>query len=216
MPAAQPKPARVTERLAPPPSHRSATGSLTLGRLSSTALLNQVARLETESQRQQSAGIRTKRVSLTDTRSVAGFYAADWVRKVTRVGEMNFPDAARRLNLSAGPLLEVAIRADGSLMEVRILRSSGNTELDRAAQRIVKLAAPYPPFPAELRQQADLLRIESPWRFDPGGRVRARSYQSRCIGSSLKCRAATRTKRSKGVSNGGMPSPQNSQQNTGW
>ncbi len=118
--------------------------------------------------------MRSKRVSLADTRSAAGFYAADWARKVTRVGEMNFPDAARRLNLSAGPLLDVAIRADGSLREVRILRSSGNSELDRAARRIVELAAPYPPFPAELRRQLDLLRIESPWRFDPGGRVRAR------------------------------------------
>jgi len=143
-------------------------------RLNSTALLSQVARLETEKQRQQLAGVRTKRVTLADTRSVAGFYAADWARKVTRVGEMNFPDVARRLSLSTGPLLEVAIRADGSLRDVRILRSSGNAELDRAAQRIVKLAAPYPPFPDNLRQQADLLRIESPWRFDPVGRVRAR------------------------------------------
>lgn len=143
-------------------------------RLNSTALLSQVARLETETQRQQLAGIRTKRVTLTDTRSVAGFYAADWARKVTRVGEMNFPDVARRLSLTSGPLLEVDIRADGSLREVRILRSSGNAELDQAAQRIVKLAAPYPPFPANLRQQANLLRIESPWRFDPGGRVQAR------------------------------------------
>ena len=143
-------------------------------RLNSTALLSQVARLETEKQRQQLAGVRTKRVTLADTRSVAGFYAADWARKVTRVGEMNFPDVARRLSLSTGPLLEVAIRSDGSLRDVRILRSSGNAELDRAAQRIVKLAAPYPPFPDNLRQQADLLRIESPWRFDPVGRVRAR------------------------------------------
>jgi protein TonB len=164
-------------RLPPKPTDsfkRPKTASPSPGRLNSTALLSQVAQLETEHQRQQSAGVRTKRVTLTDTRSVAGFYAADWARKVTRVGEMNFPDVARRLRLSAGPLLEVVIRADGHLQEVRIRRSSGNAELDRAAQSIVKLAAPYPPFPADLRQQADLLRIESPWRFDPGGRVRAR------------------------------------------
>jgi protein TonB len=57
---------------------------------------------------------------------------------------------------------------------VRVIRSSGNTELDRAARRIVELAAPYPPFPPELRQDVDLLRIEAPWRFDPGGRIQAR------------------------------------------
>lgn len=173
-PVTKSKPTRAAERPAPPLSHRSAAIPPLSGQMSSTALLSQVARLETESQRQKSATIRMKRVTLTDTRSIAGFYAADWARKVTRVGEMNFPDTARRLSLSAGPLLEVAIRADGSLLEVRILHSSGNAELDRAAQRIVKLAAPYPPFPAELHQQANLLRIESPWRFDPGGRVQAR------------------------------------------
>jgi protein TonB len=149
-------------------------GTRARGPLNSTALLGQIAGLDAEIQQRANAGVRSQRVSLADTRSMAGFYAADWARKVTRVGEMNFPDAARRLNLSTGPLLEVSIRADGSLREVRILRSSGNAELDRAARRIVELAAPYPPFPAELRRQVDLLRIESPWRFDPGGRIRAR------------------------------------------
>ncbi|MEZ5574442.1 MAG: TonB family protein [Candidatus Competibacteraceae bacterium] len=149
-------------------------GTRARGPLNSTALLGQIASLDTEIQQRANAGVRSQRVNLADTRSLAGFYAADWARKVTRVGEMNFPDAARRLNLSTGPLLEVSIRADGSLREVRILRSSGNAELDRAARRIVELAAPYPPFPAELRRQVDLLRIESPWRFDPGGRIRAR------------------------------------------
>ena len=143
-------------------------------RLDSTALLGQIAGLDAETQQRASRAAREKRVSLADSRSLAGFYAADWARKVTRVGEMNFPDAARRLNLSAGPLLDVAIRADGSLRDVRILRSSGHAELDQAARRIVQLAAPYPPFSPELRRQVEVLRIEAPWRFDPGGRVQVR------------------------------------------
>lgn len=176
-----PKPPTTTKPAAPPVIHRSegaeqrrSSAAAAPGRLSSTALLGQIAGLEAEQQRQESASVRAKRVNLTDTQSAAGFYAADWARKVTRVGEMNFPDAARRLKTSAGPLLEVAIRADGRLQEVRLIRSSGNAELDQAARRIVELAAPYPPFSPELRQAVDLLRIEAPWRFDPGGRVRAR------------------------------------------
>ena len=165
-PSAEPPPADRPAR-----SGRSGTGD---GRLNSAALLGQVAGLDAETQRQTRSAARERRVSLADSRSLAGFYAADWARKVTRIGEMNFPDAARRLNLSAGPLLEVAIRADGSLRDVRILRSSGNAELDQAARRIVQLAAPYPPFSPELRQQVELLRIEAPWRFDPGGRVQVR------------------------------------------
>ncbi len=181
------KPPRSSQALAAKPATPESTrssrvakqpsapgGTRARGPLNSTALLGQIASLDTEIQQRANAGVRSQRVNLADTRSLAGFYAADWARKVTRVGEMNFPDAARRLNLSTGPLLEVSIRADGSLREVRILRSSGNAELDRAARRIVELAAPYPPFPAELRRQVDLLRIESPWRFDPGGRIRAR------------------------------------------
>ncbi len=143
-------------------------------RLDSTALLGQIAGLDAENQRRISNNAREQRVNLADTYSLAGFYAADWARKVTRVGEMNFPDAARRSSPGTGPLLEVAIQADGRLRGVRVLRSSGNAELDQAARRIVELAAPYPSFPAELRRQIEVLRIEAPWRFDPGGRVRVR------------------------------------------
>ncbi len=178
-----PKPAAPIKPAAAPVARRSQNAERSRssarvaparGPLDSTALLDQIASLETEQQRKESVGVRVQRVSRTDTRSAAGFYAAGWERKIIRVGEMNFPDVARRLNTSAGPSLEVAIHADGRLQAVRVIRSSGNEELDRAAQRIVELAAPYSPFPPELRQEIDLLRIEAPWRFDPGGRIRAR------------------------------------------
>lgn len=168
------EPAFVDSRPAHSGRRNGNAGADKPGRLDSVALLSQVANFETESQRKATASVRSKRVNLADTRSAAGFYAANWAQKVTRAGEMNFPDAARRLNLSAGPFLEVAIRADGGLQEVSIRRSSGNAELDQAAQRIVRLAAPYPPFPPELRQQYDVLRIEAPWRFDPGGQLQVR------------------------------------------
>ncbi len=153
---------------APPPETRAPS------RLDSSALLGQVASLETETQRRASAGVRSKRVSPNDTQSLEGFYITAWVRKVEQIGEMNFPEIARRLSLNTGPVLDVFIRADGSLKEVRVVRSSGYAELDQAAQRIVKLGAPYAPFPPSLRQKYDVLQIARPWRFDPGGRVRSR------------------------------------------
>lgn len=166
--------AKPAARLAEPARRNSGTRVGGAGPLDSAALLGQIASLDAGMQRSASGGDREQRVSLADTRSLAGFYAADWARKVTRVGELNFPDAARRLEPGSGPLLEVVIRADGRLREVRVLRSSGSAELDQAARRIVELAAPYPPFPLELRRQIDLLRIAAPWRFDPAGRVRVR------------------------------------------
>ncbi len=136
--------------------------------------MSQVATLEAENQRRQNAGVRDKRVNPNDTQSLEGFYIAAWTRKVEQIGELNFPEVARHLSLSTGPVLDVSIRADGSLQEVRIIRSSGNAELDRAAQRIVRLGAPYAPFSASLRQRYDVLHIARPWRFEPSGRLRTR------------------------------------------
>ncbi|MBL8259255.1 MAG: TonB family protein [Candidatus Competibacteraceae bacterium] len=171
-----PRPSRPPERVARVEEKRpsASAGMGAGGRLNASALLNQVASLETAKQRREDAGVRAKRVSPNDTQSLEGFYIAAWMRKVEQIGEMNFPDVARKLNLNAGPVLDVSIRADGSLQEVRVARSSGNAELDRAAQRIVRLGAPYAPFSAPLRQRYDVLHIARPWRFEPGGRLRSR------------------------------------------
>lgn len=168
---AAPRPDRETQAAA---TTRSAEPKKGRRPLDSSALLGQIASLETQSQRQAHAGVRAKRVSPNDSQSLEGFYIGSWVRKVEQIGAMNFPDIVRQLNLSAGPTLEVAIRADGSLQDVRVVRSSGNSELDRAAQRIVRLGAPYATFPPQLRQQYDVLYISRPWRFESSGRLRMR------------------------------------------
>jgi protein TonB len=53
--------------------------------------------------------------------------------------------------------------------EVRILESSGEAVLDDAAQQIVRLAAPFAPFPTEIRKEADRLEIIRTWRFEMTG-----------------------------------------------
>ena len=59
----------------------------------------------------------------------------------------------------------VSITPDGALKEVRILDSSGHKVLDDAAIRIVRLAAPFAPFPEEMRQSTDILEIIRTWQF---------------------------------------------------
>jgi protein TonB len=59
----------------------------------------------------------------------------------------------------------VAIRPDGSLKEVKLLETSGHRVLDDAAIHIVCLAAPFAPFPDELRQSTDVLEIIRTWQF---------------------------------------------------
>jgi protein TonB len=81
------------------------------------------------------------------------------------VGNLNYPEEARRKQLYGDLTLLVTIRPDGSLKEVKVMRSSGHQVLDDAAMRIVRLAAPYPPFPAEMRKSTDLLEIVRSWQF---------------------------------------------------
>lgn len=110
-----------------------------------------------------------------EPRSTAvGQYAERWRLRVQQIGTANFPEAARRLGLTGRLTLEVGVRADGSLHSVRLLSSSGHPELDTAARRIVMLAAPYEPFPDELRRQYDILHIVRTWEFDQGNRLRSR------------------------------------------
>lgn len=92
-------------------------------------------------------------------------YMSEWVRKVERVGNLNYPDAARRAGISGKLMLDVALNADGTVREIRVIRPSGYPVLDEAAVRIVNLAAPYLPFPPDIRKEADILHITRTWEF---------------------------------------------------
>ena len=59
----------------------------------------------------------------------------------------------------------VSILADGSLEEVRILKSSGHRQLDQAALATVRQAAPYQPFNVEMRKAYDRLEFTRTWQF---------------------------------------------------
>ena len=106
--------------------------------------------------------------------SVAAGYMHDWVQTVERIGNTNYPPDARRQGLSGNLVLVVAVRADGSLHDVHVRASSGQPLLDRAAERIVRLAAPFQRFPDELRAETDLLYITRTWEFTSGNRLETR------------------------------------------
>ena len=92
-------------------------------------------------------------------------YMNDWVNKVERVGNLNYPDEARRQEISGNLLLDVSINPDGSVRNITVLRPSGHKIIDEAAIRIVNLAAPFAPFPNEIRKEADVLHITRTWEF---------------------------------------------------
>jgi protein TonB len=92
-------------------------------------------------------------------------YVEDWRVKIERIGEINYPQAARDQRMYGRLVVTVSIKSDGSLERVDINRSSGNRILDAAALRIVQLAAPYAPFPADIAKDTDILGITRTWIF---------------------------------------------------
>jgi len=92
-------------------------------------------------------------------------YIEDWRVKVERVGELNYPQAARSQGIYGSLVVTVSIKADGTLDRVEINRSSGQRILDAAALRIVQLAAPYAPFPADIAKDTDIISITRTWMF---------------------------------------------------
>lgn len=94
-------------------------------------------------------------------------YAEDWRIKVERIGNMNYPEAARREKLFGNLQLTVGIRSDGSLESLEINRSSGKKILDEAAIRIVNLAGQngFAPFPPDISRDTDILHITRTWAF---------------------------------------------------
>ena len=92
-------------------------------------------------------------------------YIEDWRIKVERIGNLNYPDEARRRQIYGKLQLSVAIRADGSVESVEVNRSSGHRILDAAAMRIVRLTAPFSPLPPDIRKDTDILVITRTWTF---------------------------------------------------
>jgi protein TonB len=97
-------------------------------------------------------------------------YVEDWRLKVERIGNLNYPNDARG-RVYGSLVLDVSIKADGSLDSVEVRRSSGHQILDRAAERIVKMASPYAGFPANIRRDTDILVITRTWTFAPGDKL---------------------------------------------
>lgn len=92
-------------------------------------------------------------------------YIEDWRQKIERVGELNYPQAARDQRIYGKLVATVSIKADGSLERIVINQSSGNKVLDGATVQIVKMAAPYAALPPDIARDTDILHITRTWTF---------------------------------------------------
>jgi periplasmic protein TonB len=92
-------------------------------------------------------------------------YVEDWRLKIERIGNLNYPEAARQQKLYGSLLLTVSIRSDGSVEKVEVERTSGSRILDAAAVRIVEMSGPFATFPPDIKRDTDILHITRTWRF---------------------------------------------------
>ncbi|AYC31144.1 energy transducer TonB [Pseudomonas cavernae] len=140
----------------------------------SAQLSAEISSLEAElANEQQLYAKRPKihRLSAASTmRDKGAWYKEEWRKKIERIGNLNYPEEARRQQIHGNLRLLVSINRDGSLYEVQLLESSGQQVLDQGAMRIVRLAAPFAPFTGDLAD-IDRLEIIRTWRFERGDRL---------------------------------------------
>ncbi|MGK0500655.1 MAG: protein TonB [Oceanicoccus sp.] len=92
-------------------------------------------------------------------------YLHNWRSKVEAIGNQHYPSQAKLQQLFGDLRMVVSLLPNGDVYQVKILESSGHKVLDQAALRIVHLAAPYAPFPPQMRRDVDVLEIIRTWRF---------------------------------------------------
>ena len=140
----------------------------------SSQLSSDIASLEAELAKEQQLYAKRPRIhrlnAASTMRDKGAWYKDEWRKKVERIGNLNYPEEARRQQIYGNLRLMVSINRDGSLYEVLVLESSGQPLLDQAAQRIVRLAAPFAPFTGDL-SDIDRLEIIRTWRFARGDKL---------------------------------------------
>jgi periplasmic protein TonB len=170
----QPKPAPAAVPVAPAqpePQAETAPGPTAADLLQRSA---DIARLEAQISRDWENYQKRPRRKFVGARTQEfrfARYVEDWRLKVERIGELNYPQAARDQRLYGSLVVTVSIKADGALEKVEINRPSGHKLLDEAAVRIVKLSAPFAPFPADISKDTDILSITRTWTFTRADRL---------------------------------------------
>lgn len=148
-----------------------------LENLTESAINERLASLQAQLDiRRQAYAKRPRRYTISSAstqKARDALYLDNWRKKVEAVGNLNYPAQARSQGIYGNLRLLVSIRSDGTIASVRILSSSGHQILDESAIRIVNMAAPFAPFPEELRQEADILDIIRTWQFQRNNSFRS-------------------------------------------
>jgi len=155
-----PKPPTVPVDPAPPASTSLTERGLQMARLKSDVLQQSL---------RDDIAARSAVLTANTRYGAEAAYLNAWVNKVETIGNQNYPDEARRKNLSGRLRLNVKIDAWGKVLSIHVSQSSGQKVLDDAAVNIVRLGEPYAKFPLEMREKLDTVTIIRTWSFGSSG-----------------------------------------------
>lgn len=132
----------------------------------------EIAELEANLDRQQQNYAKRPRVTRLTAASMMKAVDAEYVlhvvKKIERVGGLNFPEEAGK-KLYGTPRMSISIYADGSIRDIDILQSSGNLVLDSQTIKIIRRAAPFAPFPKNVRKERDVLELIRTFSYNKRG-----------------------------------------------
>jgi protein TonB len=157
---------KSSQKVASAPNQAAAPKSLNLQNMTAAAV--EMDRLEALISKQQDDYQKRPKRKFVGARAKEyryAMYVDAWRQKVERIGNLNYPEAAKNLQLHGQLQMTVSIRADGSIESIELNRSSGHKVLDQAARHIVELAAPYARFPDDVSAEIDILSITRTWTF---------------------------------------------------
>ena len=121
--------------------------------------------------RRQAYDKRPRRYTISSAstkKSHDALYLDNWRRRIEAIGNINYPEEARREQIYGSLRLLVALLPNGEVKRIRVMKSSQHKVLDQAAIEIVELAAPFQPFPQAMRDEVDILEIIRTWHFHEG------------------------------------------------
>jgi protein TonB len=113
---------------------------------------------------EENARPKKRYISPATREEVYAIYYDALRRKIEARGTRNFPEHRGR-KLYGELTMNVTVDSRGQVVDAEVVRPSNQRVLDQRALAIVRAAAPFGPFNAAMRKQADQIVITSRFRF---------------------------------------------------
>jgi protein TonB len=130
-------------------------------------LTRELAQIEQKVQRTQ-GGPRKRFISPATREAVYALYYDKLRRTIETRGTLNFPQVGGQ-KLYGQLTMAITVDARGRLVQTEVARTSGQPLLDQRAVAIVRSAAPFEVFSANMRRQADQIVVVTRFQFSKEG-----------------------------------------------